>query len=296
MAADEFRAAVFFTNQDEHRQAKDALAQIQPETVDAFSGVLEGWLTPVLADELVNQGLVVQVISKPSLPVSNEGAAKGLARAVEDLKLETQYVVLDATHGLEVRDSPVEEDALDPRIHPLGEYDADVPPDAQLQSDVYFIALTGPITEEQRLRFDSFDVDIGAFVPPNLYRTFLTREQYEQALKLPYVESITRVPFERVITPELVEVLSEEPAPSLLADDESPRRTFDALLYRERDREDLVRLLEQTQATHVVGASNLRVRFEAPLSRPLLAAIAALPVVRKLAPYEPPLLEPEALA
>ena len=40
--------------------------------------------------------------------------------------------------------------------------------------------------------------------------------------------------------------------------------------------------------THVVETSNLRIRFEAPLSRPLLAALAALPVVRKLAPYEPP--------
>lgn len=286
MTGDEFRAAVFFTNPDEHRQAHDALAQVQPDDVTAFSGVLEGWLTPTLADGLLEDGLVVQAIETPKLPTSEQPAGEYPPSAIEDLKEETQYVAL-GPGGLEVHDTPVEE--LDPRIHPLGEYDADTAPDERLQSDVYFIALKGPITEAQRIElFESFGVDIGAFVPPNLYRTFLTREQYERVHELPYVDDVTRVPFEEVITPELVEVLSEEQPPSLLADEEPPRKTFEALLYRERDRAGLARLLEQTEDTHVVETSNLRIRFEAPLSRPLLAAIAALPVVRKLAPYEPP--------
>jgi hypothetical protein len=293
MKGDEFRAAVFFTNEDERRQAKEALAQVQPETVLPFSGVVEGWLTPTLADELLEQGLVVQAIETPPLPISEQPADTDLTRAIEDLKQETQYVALqDDLGALEVHDSPVGK--LDPRIHPLGEYDADVPPDERLPSDVYLIALSGPITEEQRLRFDSFGVDIGAFVPPNLYRTFLTREQYQRVIELPYVKSVARVPFEEVITPELVELLAkqppatEEPEPSLFSDQETPRQTFEAVLYREGDREDLARLLEQTAGTDVIESSNLRIRFEAPLSRPLLAAIAAIPVVRKLAPYEPP--------
>jgi hypothetical protein len=287
MTGDEFRAAVFFTNEHEHRQVLDALAQVQPESVAAFSGVVEGSLTPTLADELLERGLVVQRIETPSLPTSKQPASQNLTSAIEDLKREAQYVVLqDEPGALEIKDKPV--DQLDPRIHPLDESAADVPPDKRLPSDVYFIALKGPITEEQRLEFDSFGVDIGAFVPPNLYRTFLTPEQYQRVVGLQYVENVSRVPFESAITPELVEVLRQEQPPSLFADEQPARRTFEALLYRERDRDDFARLLEQTHGTDVVGTSNLRIRFEAPLNRPLLAAIAALPVVRKLAPYEPP--------
>src|SRR5438105_4285449 len=103
MTGDEFRAAVFCTNQDEYRQAHEALVQVRPDDVAAFSGVVEGWLTPTLADGLLAHGLVVQTIETPSLPTSGQPAGEYPTSVIEDLKQETQYVALKGeSGGLEV--------------------------------------------------------------------------------------------------------------------------------------------------------------------------------------------------
>lgn len=285
---DEVRVAIFFANEDERHQADSALERVRPEETVEYNGVLEGLLTLELADMLVRDGLAIQLLD----PEFHFG---GLSRrvtqgALQDLKQEASYVTLEDDSGaLRVG---AEMAPLDPRIHQLGPYDATPAPEDALPSDVYFIALSGPITRAQRLEFDSFGVDIGAFIPPNLYRTFLDREQYARVLGLPYVEQVSRYGFEEAVTPELLAVVEEAVTggPALFGDEEVPMRTFDCLLHRERDLPEVRALIEATEGARVVDTSNLRIRFEGAVNRPLLAALASLPVVRKLSPYEPPAL------
>jgi hypothetical protein len=289
MLDDAVRVAVFFANEGERERAEHAFASVGPAEPVEYSGVLEGWLTLDAADGLVSDGLAVQLLDpefhfgglSPELTVAYE--------AVEGFKREARYATLEGElDALFVGEQEAE--TFDPRIHQFLRYDATPTPEDALPSDVYFIFLTGPITQAQRLEFDSFGVDIGAFLPPNRYRTFLDREQYARVLELPYVEHVVRYGFEDALTPELIEVAeaARSEGPSLLAVEDEPILTFDCLLHRDRDLPKVRRLIEATEGVSVIATSNLRIRFEGPVNRPLLAALASLPAVRKLSPYTPP--------
>jgi hypothetical protein len=290
MADDQVRAAVFFSNDDERRQAEEAFRRAPPESVEAYSGVIEGWLTPAHVEELIDAGFAVDVI-EPETHVAPPPRRLDIpADVAEGLKAATRYARMEGDSNALVIDE-TETEAIDRRIHVSVDYDPSPAPEDALPSDVYYLSLTGPITREQRLEFDSFGVDIGAFVPPNRYRTFLTPDQYKRVQELPYVTHVVRRPFEDTLTPELIAVASETPGagPALMAaGEDSSLRTFDLLLHRERDLPEIRHLIEETEGTRVIAESNLRIRFEGPVNRPLLAALAALPQVRKLSVYEPP--------
>lgn len=287
MADEPLRVAIFFANESEREQAEDALAKDPDAPTEQFSGVLEGWLSSADAQTLADSGLAVQFLDlrsepEPTLP----------ADAVEELKQEARYASLSDDGQAIVVDEQLAA-VPDPRIHQYADFEATAPPDETAPPAVYFIELTGPITRDQRLEFfHKYGVDIGAFEPPNRYRAFLTPEQYSRVLALPYVQGIVRYSLEDTVTPELIQIASQVPGggPALFAADEEPIRTFDCLLHRERDLPMVRDLIERTAETTVVDASNLRIRFQGPVNRPLLAALAAVPEVRKLSPYEPPTL------
>ena len=292
MADDHVRVAVFFSNEEERQKAETALAKTLPEDLYAFSGVVEGWLTPALVAELVADGFPVDLIEPEPSPEPPPKSLDIAVEAVEDLKSAARYAKLEGEWDAIVVDE-TEAETVDPRIHVFSDYDPTPAPEDALPSDVYYMSLAGPITQEQRLELDSLGVDIGAFLPPNRYRAFLDRDQYKLVRELPYVTDVVRRPFEDALTPELIAVANEPPGgdPMLMgAEHDSSLRTFDCLLHRESDLPEVRHLIEATEATRVIGESNLKIRFEGPVSRPLLAALAALPEVRKLSPYEPPRL------
>src|SRR6266545_4584641 len=154
---------------------------------------------------------------------------------------------------------------------------ADLPPrpdrpseEQALDEDVYRIKLRGPITEKQRLEFWDHGVDIFAFEPPDRYRAFLTREQYAQVRELEYVVDVSRYSFENSLSPELVKLFQEE-----------------AQLHRENDMQKVRPVIEQAEGTHVLGTSNLRIRFTGPADIEFLSRLAAMPYVAKVTPYNP---------
>ena len=164
------------------------------------------------------------------------------------------------------------------------EQQASLEPAEPVDEAVYHLDLDGPITKEQRLELDSFGVDIYMFEPPSRYRTFLTPEQLEKVSELPYVDAVTPYGFEESVTPALLDTVSEA------QQGKQPTQTFDCLLHRASDLERIRSLIDAAEGTSVVGTSNLRVRFESPVDAPFLAGLAALPEVRKLAPFHPPKL------
>lgn len=291
MADEPVQVAIFFTNEPEHQQAIKALAPLAEKRGRRdFSGVVEGWLTPADLETLVHAGLPVQLLDLEQREARRVPASR--VKEIEALAQDARYASLSPTADAIVVDDQLAE-VPDPSIHQYADFDVTDAPTADEPAAAYFIELTGPITREQRLEFfHQYGVDIGAFEPPNRYRAFLRPEQYEQVSKLPYVVRLVRYSLADSVTPELLEVAAEAPTPgpSLLADAEEPIRTFDCLLHRERDLPMVRDLIERTAETTVVEASNLRIRFQGSANRPLLGALAALPAVRKLTPYEPPTL------
>jgi hypothetical protein len=294
MEDEPLRVAVFFTGPVERRRALGALRQVARDDVGLFSGVAEGWLTPSLVSELVGEGFAVDLLdSRLPQPASPRALAIGL-ELTDEIKQEASRAAIDPRSGTLVV-SDQEADALDPRIHQHAGYDATPDPGDVLAPEVYFIHLSAPITRAQRLEFDALGVDIGEFLPPNRYRTFLSQEQYAAVRELPYVEQVTRYRLEDTVTPELADLIrrARRGDPDV-GEAEAHRREFECVLHRERDLPKVLDLLEATEDTVPHETSNLRVRFEAPVSVPLLAALAAMPEVRKLTPYEAPRFESSA--
>src|SRR6266508_4708236 len=256
------RVAAFFHDDDQRKEAEKALTDSE-----TFASVVEGEATVEDVTKLTEKGVVVEVLpqSVPDPPVAPESKPVISDAVVEDLASQADLPPRP--------DRPSEEQALD--------------------EDVYRIKLRGPITEKQRLEFWDHGVDIFAFEPPDRYRAFLTREQYAQVRELEYVVDVSRYSFENSLSPELVKLFQEEAQPRsglASADGDAEPTTFEALLHRENDMQKVRPVIEQAEGTHVLGTSNLRIRFTGPADIEFLSRLAAMPYVAKVTPYNPPQL------
>jgi hypothetical protein len=243
----------------------------------------------------------VQFEPPPSAEAGAETISGGFAKAltenadlIEDIKQQASTVSFAEDRSRLVFDQEPEAEP-DPALHRYAQGDTTPPPDQAPLEDVYNIKLRGPITRAQRLELDDHEVDIAAFEPGLGYRAFLTRQQYATVNKLPYVASVTRYPFEQAIAPELLETVREDESaaePGLMSAGEEQDRPqiFDCLLHREADLERIRALIDESPGTTILGTSNLRVRFSADVHLPFIAALAALPEVRKLSTYQVPKL------
>ncbi|MFZ1154937.1 MAG: hypothetical protein WAN93_08540 [Solirubrobacteraceae bacterium] len=293
---------MYLDSEEAHKLAAKVLDPLAPEQCESFSGVVEGRLSPSQVKHLSDAGLVVELLDtgEPAtgVPEATGGPEQTLAQSgglIEDIKREASTVSFDEDqNGLVLGTDSVSDH--DPRLHHFADYQATPTFDQALAEDVYNIDIRDPITREQRLELDKLGVDIAAFEPGVGYRAFLTREQYAKVSELPYVARVTRYSFEQAVTPELLEVVSESGAseqPELMSGEEqaeSPPQIFDCLVHREEDLAKIRALIDQSPDTTIVGASNLRVRFSADVHIPFIAALAGLPEVRKLSPYEAPKL------
>ncbi len=293
------RAAVYFDSEEAHKQVEATLGPLPAGADGRFSGVAEGDFDPEAIKQLSKAGLVVEVLASDpaaSAPPSPAGPSQTLAAKadlIEEIKEQAGTVSFSADEsGLVLGGG---EAAPDPRLHQLDDYEAEPAPQQALTEDAYNIEIEGRITRAQRLQLDKLKVDIAAYEPGRGYRTVLTRAQYAKVLKLPYVTAVSRYDLSQTVTPELLEVADEEvggePGTELMSGGEEAApevRTFDCIVHREADIDEIRSLIENTEGTEIVGTTSLRVRFTAATRLPLLAALAALPAVRKISPYEAP--------
>jgi hypothetical protein len=326
MADELIRAAVYLDSQEARELAEEVLKPTATDEPASFSGVREGWLEPGDVERLDDAGLVVEVLgtrtssAEPragagaedaggiqfvvhapaeagpeAIPGSPTQALADSADLIEDIKQQASTVSFAEDRsrlvfGIERAGEP------DPQLHRYEDDDPTPSPEQAPGEDVYNIEIRGPITREQRLELYELGVDIAAFEPGLGYRAFLTREQYAAVRELPYVASVTRYAFEQAITPELLDAVREEGAesePGLMSAGEEPEsqpRVFDCLLHREADLAKIRALIDQSPGTTILGTSNLRVRFNADVHLPFIAALASLPEVRKLSTYQAPKL------
>jgi len=290
-APDTVRAGVYLATDEDRVLAKRVLGEL--DAGERFNGVLEAELEPAQVKSLDEAGLVVSPIDRPGgAPATvHRGWSPEDAEAIEELRERSRTVSI-SDDALVVGEGSTEEP--DPRVHRPGGTTPEVA--EALPEDAYNIELEGPITEKQRLDLDALGVDVAAFEPGFGYRTMLTRKQYAAVRELPFVAGVSRYRFSQAVTPELLDLATRDDAdrgPELLSADEeaeSEPRLFDCLLHREADLEQVEALIENTPGTEVVDRTNLRIRFRATADLPLIAALASLPAVRKLSPYEVPTL------
>jgi serine protease AprX len=282
MAAELERVAVYVTSDDEERRAEAALRAADPDAVEVQSGVVEGRLGREAIAELVEAGLLVDPFerrpSEPPVPLVRTGVNP--PGPLRSLKEQARYVAV-GEGGLEVADAPQADGGASAVSGAVaGEAALRPEPDAALDQAVYHIHLRGPITEAQRSEFERLGIDLAAFEPPDAYRTFLTREQYAAVRAAPFVSDVIRFRFDETVTPELVEAASAGGAAG-------ERSVFDLVLHRIADLDEVSGLLAGTAGVEVLDASYLYIRFAAPPDARLLAGVASLPEVRRLAPYAP---------
>jgi serine protease AprX len=284
-----FRAAVFYKNDDQLKQAEEALRAVEPDKITVYSGVVEGWLTRDGYKQLVGDGLLVDLTdpsspeeAEPDTPLMAAAAATPAEDQLEEFKEKARGVALEKDGGLV--EAGAAEAEKDPALTPL-------PVDEPAPVDVYWVRFKRPLSPEQRDELGKRGLEISVYEPPNTYKMFLTREQRDELEALPLVESVDLYTFEQTVTPHLVETAVAEPdQPQLLQDAGPQLDTFDCVLHRSRDEEKVRKILEQTEGVEDVEASEIFLRFKALPDAPLLSAIAHLPEVRKLAPYRPPKL------
>jgi len=296
MADEPVRAAVFVRGDEDRRAAEDVLRRVRPDETSVFNDMVEGYVDKEALEELALQGAAIDLLDEIEDPA--EGAAQPDSPALvpghshapdpqmpemQDFK-ERSSVNRLGDGGVEVLSQPVDE-AARPE-----------PTDA-LADDVYLIELPAPIASEQRQAFLDLGISLAAFEPPASYRTFLTRDQYEDVRRLDFVSDVQRYTVEDTVTTGLLRACStdgEEPAgPALLAEgaEAEALSTFDCVLHRIADRQAVTAKIEASPEATVLDASYLFIRFEAAPTSPLIPALAALPEVRKLAPYVAPELQ-----
>jgi serine protease AprX len=268
--AEEFKIAVYVSDDEEGRRAREALV---PGTEVDYVDIVEGWATREQVERLLADGLVVDLVDRRGKPVETSPAPD--VRAADLAAVEAQASLA----------------SLDPRLDGL---DARPEPEAALPEDVYNVRLDGPISAVQREALGALGVAISVFEPPDTYRLFLTREQYAAVRKLDWVRDVSRYGLRQTLAPELAErIASSETGAELASHGNGAGGMFDCVLHRADDLQYVRDRIAEADGIDIVEETDSLVRFRAEGATPFLAALAQLPQVRTLAPYEPAELRAE---
>jgi hypothetical protein len=254
-----YRVSAYFQTSDEQALVEAILGGDQ-----TFASVVEGNATSSQLDQLGDAGVVVEVLPTP--PIDESPATVYAEETVSQPDGEQTVGLLEDHVGSLQWPDPGSQHA-------------------------YWVQLAGPITQEQRLELDRMKVDLAAFEPPDRYRTILTSDQVEQVRGLGYVRSVAPYRFSEKVTKELVDLVGAERGdrPTLAGDDNDEQlQVFDVLLHRERDLPEIQGLIDGTPKTTILGTSNLRIRFGAPVDLPLLGTLAGRVEVRRLDVFKAP--------
>src|SRR5436305_4335638 len=170
-----FRAAVFYKNDDQLKQAEEALRAVEPDKLTVYSGVVEGWLTRDGYEQLVGDGLLVDLTDpssseevEPEPLLMSSPAATPAEDELEEFKEKARGVALEKDGGLV--DAGAAEAEKDPELTPL-------PVGEAAPVDVYWVRFKRPLSPEQRDDLAKRGLEISAYEPPNTYKMFVTRKQ-----------------------------------------------------------------------------------------------------------------------
>lgn len=280
--------AVYFSDKEEEKTARQAL----DEVIDEFDGVIIGKLGRGKLKKLAKARLSFELDDsgpKKQAPVPTK--TRGEKRAVKysrvltsDMQEKMRDFNLLARHVEQMPNkrgfilSPGEV-AYDPDIHGFDELYAAAADLDPLEEDVYEVTFNSPINQEIKTKLAKLGLDICSYVPPDTYRLFMNAAQLEKIRKMPFVKDIRRYTIVDTVTPE---ILNQEKTEG--------EKAFDLVLHRAIDLEKVRTIIENTEGTRVTDTAERMIRFYCAPGSPILPALANLPQVMSITPYQPPSL------
>lgn len=318
MSDERFPVEIFFGDDDEYERAQEVLADIDSEEVIAYDGVVEGTADISAVEYLANCGLHVDfpegIPSAEAELASDTDSASlfpsamptdtGDIEALRAFRARAAYADVEeepsglsfGTPGARVPAamnmlrSPRKEvkhllDGID--TEGLAREPRDLPDESEmLDHDVYRMRLSGKMRPQWREALAKEDIDVCQQEQPDLCDVFLTKEQVASARGLPFVRAIKRYGLTDTVTPQMLKVLRDQMVDKPTAP--AARRTFDVVLHRSKDLDQVISLIESVAGKSVMDAAHSLIRVELETESPLLAALANLPFVRTISPYEAP--------
>jgi subtilisin family serine protease len=305
-----------WSDEDERLKALEALNDVNGQEVQVFDGLIEAAVPPDVVDVLIARNLAC------SFPKGLEQTAAGLAADSGEVfvqrvpfnalpsdqksilidfsnrsrMVEMQEVVEPGTgagtgrkkfavRSLERLDDEPTVDGLG--LEGLkGADEKHLPdPDKRLPVDAYIVRLKGPLRPKWRKELEAV-APLGDHRPPDTFRMVLTPEQLTKVEGLTNcVRAVKRYGLLDTLTPAMLKLLDQQQQGKA-----SGNKLFDLTVHRPQDLSAVAQLLRDTDGVHIVDQEAASLRFEAPVESDILAAITNLPLVRTLAPYDPPKL------
>jgi serine protease AprX len=327
MSDSRFPVAIYYSNDDERERSKELLENIQSDELVEYDGVWEGTADITAVEHLAKSGLLVYFpegvprdeaelsalesssqlypVSLPADKVDVEALRAFRARAAyvdvpDDAVPGGDEAKLKAVFGMPrlliIRSEPrtefnplldgIDTDGLEQAPRKLPEQDELLP------QDVYRIRFAGKVQQRWRDQMTKENIHVCQYEQPDLCDVFLTPEQLAAVREMPFVREVKRYGLMQTVTPKLLQLVRDQLAserPTLAV------RLFDVALHRAEDLDHLRSLIESTKGVAVRDAAPAFIRIEVDANSPLLSALANLPHVRSISPYEPPSLMCEFL-
>jgi hypothetical protein len=322
-ASGRFPVEIYYSDDDERNRAKKLLDDIGSDEVIEYDGVVEGTADIDAVEYLGKCGLHVyfpEGIPSEEAELSSESSPDSLfpkspytdARDLDVLRkfsARATYIDLDSdaldvmpkSYGcptVKMRESPREDvnpllDGID--TDGLERAPRNLPDEEEMMpEDAYRILLSGKMRSQWRKNLAEEGINILQQEQLDLYDVFLTKEQLTTVQKLPFVRAVKRYGLKETVTPHMLKILrdqlKEQEDFAMEEDFSTAPRTFDVILHRYEDLDQVKALIESSMSAKILDASRTLIRIEADTDSPLLAALANLPYVRSISPYEPPAL------
>jgi subtilisin family serine protease len=150
---------------------------------------------------------------------------------------------------------------------------------------MYNVTVREPLRASDRTALEAIGSGVASYEPPNVFRMFLLPDELARVQALDFVTGATPYTLEETVTPDLMDMV---PTAGTRAPGEE--ETFDVLLHRGRDHDRVVAAVEAAGGRVVDGEARHMIRIAIPMDVAALGALAQLPQVRRITPFQAPSL------
>lgn len=158
-------------------------------------------------------------------------------------------------------------------------------PDLAADGDMYNVTVREPLQASDRSALEAIGSGVASVEPPNVFRMFLLPAELARVKALPFVNDATPYTLEETVTPDLMDLV-----PAGGARGSGKEETFDVLLHRGRDHDRVVAAVQAAGGRIVNADARHMIRISIPMDVAVLGALAQLPQVRKITPFQAPTL------
>lgn len=274
MTSKPFRVSIYFDD-DKEKQIAEAL--LKGRAIDAYEDVLDAWVNKEDLKSLSDAGLLVVGCPQSQPP---------------EKVMDSSMSALEGAFGAS------EEPALEGAMFESMWVDSPAEPSSSTVSEapfrIYELTLSQPLSPGIRADFERLNLEIRSFEPPNQYQFALSAEEHKMVMSLPYVQEITEYDSSRKVKRSHLEEIGGDahPAAGLLSGLESTvtRQTFDILLHRARDLQDVLMVVDGAFDTEIIAAQGRFIRFNGPVDQEFIDELLNMPHVRCVTPFKAPTL------